>query len=199
MRIALYARNSKPPRGWKAAMLGEEPPGSWKLQLQALRAWAAKEGHEVAVEAHDLATGGDPNRPGWQKVLAAARGHHVHAIVVVKLDRVMRSTSHFHQVVDELLELGVDLIAVDQGVRISKNDPMSKLLRGVVALFAELELDLARERSAAVLEVREDGRTYGPRSPLPAGRPREFGDGHKVRIRRGAPVHDKARCKACRA
>ena len=198
MRVALYARNSKPPRGWKPSAPSEEPPGSWKLQLTALRIWAVREGHEVTLEEHDVVTGGDPNRPGWTKLMAAARGHHVHLIAATKLDRVMRSALHFHQVADELLDLGVDLIAIDQGVRVSKGDPMSKLMRGVLALFAELELDLARERSAAVLEVREDGRLYGPRSALPAGRPREYGEGHKFRIRDGRPVHDAARCRLCK-
>ncbi len=197
MRVALYARNSKPPKGWKPSQQGEEPPGSWKLQLQALRVWAAKEGHEVTMEEYDLVTGGNPNRPGWNRVLAAARGHHVHLIAAVKLDRVMRSTLHFHQVANELLDLGVDLLAVDQGVKVSKSDPMSKLMRGVLALFAELELDLARERSLAVLEVRADGRTYGPRSERPAGRPRQYDDSHRFRLRRGRKVHDAKRCKTC--
>ena len=198
MRVALYARNSKPPKGWRPQVEGEEPPGSWKLQLQALRSWAKREGHDVAMEEYDVVTGGNPNRPGWNKVLAAARGHHVHLVAAVKLDRVMRSALHFHQVANELMDLGVDLVAVDQGVRVSAKDPMSKLLRGILALFAELELDLARERSGAVLEIRDDGRTYGPRSSKPAGRPREYADGHKFRIRNGRPVHDFARCPRCR-
>ncbi|MCA1812015.1 MAG: recombinase family protein [Halobacteriales archaeon] len=197
-RVALYARNSKPPKGWKPQGEGEEPPGSWKLQLHALRAWAAREGHDVAMEEYDVVTGGNPNRPGWNKVLAAARGHHIHMVAAVKLDRVMRSTLHFHQVANELLDRGVDLLAVDQGVRISAKDPMSKLLRGILALFAELELDLARERSSAVLEVRNDGRLYGPRSAKPAGRPRLYAEGPKVRIRNGRPVHDRPRCAVCK-
>ena len=125
MGVALYARNSKAPQGWKPSQPGEEAPGSWRLQLQALHAWAAREGHEVALAEYDLVTGGNPNRPGWNKVMAAARGHHIHLVAAVKLDRVMRSTLHFHQVANELLELGVDLVAVDQGVRVSNKDPMS--------------------------------------------------------------------------
>lgn len=200
MRVALYARNSKPPKGWRPAFPGEEPPGSWRQQLEELRAWAAREGHEVVLEAYDAKVSGkNPNRPGWRQVMQAARGHHVHEIAAVKLDRVMRSAGHFYDLVRELTELTVDLCFTAQGLRIGKANPMTKALIGFLALMADLERDWAFERQAAVMEVREDGRLYGPRSELPAGRPREFGPEHKHRRRRdGSMEHDRARCRACR-
>jgi DNA invertase Pin-like site-specific DNA recombinase len=93
MRVALDARNSKPPKDWKPSTPGEETPRLRRSQLAALRAWAEREGHEVVFEVHDAASGGNPNRPAWCRVMAAARGHHVHAIAAVKLDRVARRFS----------------------------------------------------------------------------------------------------------
>ncbi len=197
MRVALYARNSKAPRGWKPSSPGEEPPGSWRTQLARLREWAAREGHEVALEEHDVASGGNPHRPAWSRALAEARGHHVHAIAATKLDRVMRSAGHFHQVAEELTALGVDLIFVDSGMRISGRDPFNKAVLGILAVIAELERDLARERSMGELHVGEDGRLYGPRSDRPSGRPKAYGSGHKFRVREGREIHDRARCPAC--
>jgi hypothetical protein len=93
--------------------------------------------------------------------------------------------------------LGVDLLFLDQpGASVRRGDSMSKAFRGMASVFAELELDLARERSAAVLQQHE-GRWYGPRSDLPAGRPREFAEGHKMRRRGDRLEHDRARCAAC--
>ena len=197
MKAAIYARNSKPPRGWKPSRRGEEPPGSWKSQLEALRSWANREGHEVVLEEHDTATGGDPNRRGWDKILAAARGHHIQLIAVVKPDRAMRSVPHFYKVTEELLGLGIDLIFTDSGMRLSKRDAMSKAMLGFMAVMAELELDIARERSAAVMQIGKDGRMVGP-SGRAVGRPREYGPGHRYRIRLGRKTHDKARCAVCR-
>ncbi len=199
MKLALYARNSKPPRGWKPSHPGEEPPGSWKQQLDALREWAARNGHEVVLEKHDAKKSGrDPNRPDWEAVMQEARGHHIQAVAATKLDRVMRSVPHFYEVASEFMGLGVDLTFIDTGLSLSKRDPFSKATLGILAVVAELELDLARERQADVMRRGEDGRLYGPRSERPSGRPGEYGEGHRFRIRAGSRVHDKARCRVCR-
>src|SRR5438093_692574 len=108
MKAVLYARNSKPPKGWKGSDSDrDEAPGSWKTQLASLRAWAAREGHEVVLEEHDMASGRDPHRPGWERIVAEARGHHAALVAATKLDRVMRSTQHFLQVTEEFLALGL--------------------------------------------------------------------------------------------
>jgi DNA invertase Pin-like site-specific DNA recombinase len=196
VKVAIYARNSKPPKNWKASFPGEEPPGSWKTQLEDLRTWARRNEHEVLLETHDMVSGRDPNRPGWEQVMSEVRGHHVQAVAAVKLDRVMRSAGHFHEVAKTFLDLGVDLIFTDTSTQISKRDPFSKFQVAILASIAELELDLARERMWSVMEWRE-GRLYGPRSSRPAGAPRKYGEGHKFRIRNGRMEHDKSRCRAC--
>ncbi len=200
VRVALYARNSKPPRGWKPSRPGKEPPGSWKTQLESLRAWAARQGYVVVLEEHDVATGRDPNRPAWRRVMQEARGHHIHVILAVKPDRVARSVADFYAIATELTDLGVDLVFTDAGTRISKKDPLSKAGLGFLAVVAELEADLVRERTMSVMRLGKDGRTYGPRSERPSGRPREVtGKGHKYRRRNGHPIHDRPRCPVCKA
>ena len=200
MKVAIYARKSKPPRAWKASFDGESPPTSVESQLRRLRAWAAQAGHVVALEASDTASGGNPNRPGWNRVLNAVRGGHVQAVAITKTDRAMRSTKHYLEVVETMLERSCALEVLDQPMACvrGRGDPMAVAFRTVAAAFAQLERDLAGERSMEVLERADDGRLYGPRSERPAGRPREFGDGHKFRLRDGRRVHDKNRCLACR-
>ena len=198
-RLGLYARNSKPPKGWRPSFEGEEPPSSWSVQLDQLRAWAEREGRDVVVVEYDVhASARDPNRPAWKRLMNQVRAHRVDEVAATRLDRVMRSTPHYYATAKEFLDLGVDLIFIEQGIRLSKRDPMNKFLMGSLAVAAELELDLARERTRAVMEVREDGRTYGPRSDQPAGRPREYGEGHKFRKRGGRLIHDANRCARCR-
>lgn len=197
---AIYGRNSKPPKGWRPAFPGEEPPGSWRLQIARARAVAVANGDEVVQEEHDVVTGGDPNRPAWARILAAVRGNRVQRVYVTKLDRVMRGARHFLGIAEEFEAHGAQLVFLDQpGANVVKGDPSSKAFRGMLAVWAEFELDLTRERSADVMEYGEDGRLYGPRSDRPAGRPTEYGDGHKFRTTPdGSRKHVRARCPLCR-
>jgi DNA invertase Pin-like site-specific DNA recombinase len=201
MKVALYARRSKPPRDWNLAEHpGEEAPGSIDAQMRRLQAWAATNSHEVVMAETDTASGRNPNRPGWQRVLGAVRGGHVQCVALTKTSRAMRNAKHYLETVEVFLQRGCWLEVLDQPIASvrGKDDPMAKAFRTVAAAFNELELDLIREQSLEVLEVREDGRTYGPRSERPAGRPVKYGEGHRFRVRNGRRRHDRARCPACR-
>lgn len=200
MKVAIYARKSKPPSDWRPAQEGELPPTSVEVQVRRLKAACEAQGHEVVLVETDTASGSNPNRPGWKRLLAAVRGGSVQGVWMTRTDRAMRSAKHYLEVVEVFLARGCWLDFLDQSMSSvhGKSDPMATAFRTVAAAFAQLELDLTRERSGEVMERGEDGRLYGPRSEKPAGRPVEFGPEHKFRVRGGSRVHDKARCRACR-
>ncbi|MHB1262034.1 MAG: recombinase family protein [Thermoplasmatota archaeon] len=193
MKVALYARKSK---GMPA-----------EVQMRRLRAVADQEGHEIVLAAQDVASGRDPNRPGWDDVVRAVKGGAVRSVWMTKTDRAMRSARHYLAVVEDVLEpRGCQLRVLDQPMAsvTDYNDPLAKAFRTIGAVFAQLEVDLADERSNEGHELR-DGRWYGP-SGEPVGRPPgrkvggEFvpwGSDHKFRVRNGRRVHDKLRCRAC--
>src|SRR5689334_13424503 len=60
MKVALYARKSK--------------GNPSKVQLDRLRTVALAEGHEIVLERQDVATGKNPNRPGWEDITQAVKG-----------------------------------------------------------------------------------------------------------------------------
>lgn len=200
-RVALYARKSKPPSDWRPAADGELPPTSVETQVARLQKHMAALGHGVVMVETDTASGANPNRPGWRRVLSAIDGGHVQQVWMTRPDRAMRSTKHYLEVVERCQKRGVHLEFLDQpasSVR-GKDDAMAVAFRTVQSAFNQLTLDLAREASMEVLERDpEDGKLYGPRSELPAGRPVEFGPEHKFRVRGGSKRHDRARCTACR-
>lgn len=201
VRAALYARRSQPPKAWRPSYHGEEPEGSTQAQMRRLEAWAASQGHQVTIRGMDTATGRNPHRPGWERVMAAVRGGHVQLVAITKTSRAMRNTLHYLETVEnDFLPRGCHLEVLDQPMACvrGKADPMAIAFRTVAAAFNQLELDLAREASMEVMERREDGKLYGPRSERPSGRPVEFGDGHKFRVRAGRKEHDRARCRTCR-
>lgn len=198
MKAAVYGRNSKPPKGWKPSFEGEEAPGSWTVQVPRCEAAALAAGDELVVSLHDVASGGNANRPAWSRLMGMVRGGVVGRVYVTKLDRCARNLRHFLDTAEAFEARGAELVVLDQqAASVRKQDPAGKAFRNMMATFAELELDLIRERSGAVMTIGPDGRVYGPRSDQPAGRPREFGAGHKLRLRGGKAVHDKARCQAC--
>lgn len=201
LRVALYARRSQPPKGWKPAYPGEDPEGSTQAQMKRLEAWAGAQGHDVVMREADTATGKNPNRPGWERVMAAVRGGHVQLVAITKTSRAMRNTLHYLQTIEEgFIPRGCHLEVLDQPMASvhGKTDPMAVAFRTVAAAFNQLQLDLDREAAMEVMERRDDGRLYGPRSARPSGRPNEYGDGHKFRVRSGRREHDRARCAACR-
>lgn len=68
-------------------------------QLPRLREIAKNRGFEVYHEYSDEASAKDANRPGWRGLMEDASKHRFDAILVTKLDRVMRSlgaAQHHH-------------------------------------------------------------------------------------------------------
>lgn len=96
-------------------------------------------------------------------MMAKAKRRKFDAVVVVKLDRLARSTRHLTQLEAELEALGVDLIVADQGIDTST--PAGRLLFNVLAAIGEFELDLIRERTRAGLRaaVKRDKRLGRPK------------------------------------
>lgn len=205
MRVALYSRRSKPPKGWKPSYPGELAPGSIDAQRAKLQAWAKANGHEVIMDEADTATGRNPHRPGWQRVMGAVRGGHVQGVGLTRTSRAMRNARHFLEVIEEMERRSCHLEVLEQpGASFrGKTDPMGRAYLTIVGAINQLEVELHAEQSNEVMEVRGDGRTYGPRSELPAGRPREYGPEHKHRRRTDRATgktwmeHDRARCRAC--
>jgi len=116
-------------------------------QLDRLNDWAAKNNLEVAAKETDRASGKLTVRRGQERLMAEARGHHLHAIAVAKVDRWARSIQHLSTSINEHHELGVDFYAVDQGLTVRKADPTSKLILNVLGAVAEWEASIISERT----------------------------------------------------
>ena len=119
-RVALYARCST----------REQHPEN---QLIRLRQWAADKGLQ-AVEFRDAGISGSKRkRPALVAMLDAVRRHQVSAVVVVKLDRLARSSRHLCELSETFQAADVDLIALDQAV--DTRTPTGKLLYQVLGMY----------------------------------------------------------------
>lgn len=134
MKAALYARVSTRDK--------DQDP---EVQLIQLRRYAQYKGYEVVGEYKDQCSGKKPVRPGLQRLERDAEAHRFDAIVVVRIDRIMRSLAHFLNLVEALERQGIRLESSSDGLDYST--PTGRLMRNILASVAEFEGQLIVERT----------------------------------------------------
>jgi DNA invertase Pin-like site-specific DNA recombinase len=155
VRVALYARVSR-------ADKDQEPEN----QLRKLREYAERHRWEIYAEFHDYVSGAAPVKPALEKMLKEGRARHYDVILIVRLDRLARSTKQLLTMLEDIDRYGVTLVCSDQ--QIDTNSATGKLLFTVLGAVAELELELIRERTKdGLARARAEGKRLG-RPPKPA-------------------------------
>jgi DNA invertase Pin-like site-specific DNA recombinase len=87
-------------------------------------------------------------------------------LVVTKIDRLARSTSDLYRIVSELTEKGVAFKVLDDP-SIDTTSRTGKLVMGILALIAEFENDIRRERQVdGVAKAKERGVKFGRKREL---------------------------------
>jgi DNA invertase Pin-like site-specific DNA recombinase len=89
-------------------------------------------------------------RPGLDSLLDYAR--HGDAIVVVGIDRLGRNAAEVMQTIRDLGERGIVLRSLREGIDTS--NASGRMVAGVLASLAELELELGKERRTAARDAR---------------------------------------------
>jgi len=160
VRVALYARVSRPDKNQN----GEKKQTN-ENQLLKLRAFATARAYAIIGEYSDEASGASPHREGLERMLKDAYAHRFDAILIVRLDRLARSTRHLLNLLSDLQGYGVDLVCSDQ--EIDTKSPAGKLLFTVLGAVAELERELISERTKdGLARARAHGKRLG-RPPKP--------------------------------
>jgi DNA invertase Pin-like site-specific DNA recombinase len=154
MHVALYARVSR-----------ADKDQDLENQLLKLREYSKAHGWEIYAEFHDYISGAAPVKPALEKMLKEGRARHYDAVLIVRLDRLARSTKQLLTLLEDLDRFGVALVCTDQ--QIDTKSPAGKLLFTVLGAVAELELDLIRERTRdGLARARAQGKRIG-RPPRP--------------------------------
>lgn len=101
------------------------------------------------IEIHNIykdegVSGTKTSRPELDRMLQDMRNKCFEVIVVWKFDRLGRSTAHLLQVLEELKNKNVRLIATSQNIDTST--PMGKFFFTILSGFAEMEREMIRER-----------------------------------------------------
>lgn len=98
-------------------------------------------------------SGAKHSRPELDRMLQDMRTKQFEVVIVWKFDRLGRSTSHLLQVLEEMKNKNITLIATSQNIDTS--NPMGKFFFTILSGFAEMERELIRERIKLGLERRK--------------------------------------------
>src|SRR6185437_3111508 len=108
----------------------------------------------------------DADRPELRRCLDYVREGDT--LVVTKIDRLARSTSDLYRVVSMLAEKGVAFKVIDDP-SIDTTSRTGKLIMGILALIAEFENDIRRERQMdGIAKAKAKGVRFGPKPILTA-------------------------------
>ena len=147
MRAGLYARVSTHDQ----QTLG--------LQSESMSAYLKDRGWELARQIKDVGSG-SKDRLGRESLLKAARRREVDVIVVWRLDRWGRSVADLMTTLRELTDLGVGFVSLTEALDLTT--PTGHAMAGLLAVFAEFEREILRERvRAGIAQARREGRPHG--------------------------------------
>ena len=107
-------------------------------------------------------SGGNTDRPAFQRLMADVETGGVDCIVVYKIDRLSRSLMDFARIMQTLEEHGVSLVSVTQ--QFNTTSSMGRLTLNILLSFAQFEREIISERTRdKIAAARRKGKwTGGP-------------------------------------
>src|ERR1700685_2486431 len=118
------------------------------LQIRALREYAARRGWTIALQVKEVGSGA-VQRKAREKLLEAARRREIDVVLVWRLDRWGRSVTDLLTTLQELDHLGVGFVSLTEALDLTT--PAGRAMAGLLAVFAEFEKEILRERVRAGL------------------------------------------------
>src|SRR5664279_1333092 len=133
------------------------------MQLRTMRAYAKQRGWSISMEVRDVGSGANV-RPQREAMLKAARRRELDIIMVWRLDRWGRSLLDLIGTLQELNELGVGFVSLSEALDLTTAS--GRALAGMLAVFAEFERDILRDRVKAGIAQATRDRTGPARSTV---------------------------------
>ena len=119
----------------------------------------------------DVGSGASWNRPGLNRLKATLQPGD--CVKVAALDRLSRSLTEVMELLGWLREKGVEIISLRESI--DQDSAMGRAMLHLAIVFAEMERDLARERTLAGLErVKATGKHLGRRKGVSRKRAEEI-------------------------
>lgn len=124
-----------------------------------MREYATRRGWQIGLQVKEIASGAS-QRESREELLAAARRREIDVVLVWRLDRWGRSVTDLLATLQELEHLGVGFVSLTEALDLTT--PAGRAMAGLLAVFAEFEREILRERVRAGLEqARRNGQRLG--------------------------------------
>jgi DNA invertase Pin-like site-specific DNA recombinase len=129
------------------------------MQNRAMREYAERRGWTIAMQIREAGSGA-ARREAREKLLEAARRREIDLVLVWRLDRWGRSVTDLLATLQELEHLGVGFVSLAEALDLTT--PAGRAMAGLLAIFAEFEREILRERTRAGLaHARQSGKKLG--------------------------------------
>ncbi len=147
LRAAFYARVSN----------GDQQ--TLPMQIRALRDYAARRGWIIVMQVKEVGFGAS-QRKMREQLIEAARRREIDVVLVWRLDRWGRSVTDLLATSQELEHLGVGFVSLTEALDLTT--PAGRAMAALLAVFAEFEREILRERvRAGLAHARQNGKRLG--------------------------------------
>src|SRR6266853_673586 len=147
LRVGLYARVSTTDQQ------------TIPLQMRTMREYAARRDWTIALQVREVGSGAAQRRLREQ-LLDAARRREIDVVLVWRMDRWGRSVADLLATLQELDHLGVGFVSLTEALDLTT--PAGRAMAALLAVFAEFERDILRERvRAGLAHARQNGIRLG--------------------------------------
>jgi len=158
-------RAKTPLRAGLYARVSTQDQQTIPMQTHALREYAARRGWTVALQVKEIGSGAS-ERERREHLLEAARRREIDVVLVWRLDRWGRSVTDLLATLQELEHPGVGFVSLTEALDLIT--PAGRAMAALLAVFAEFEREILRERvRAGLAHARQNGQRLG--RPLTAG------------------------------
>lgn len=124
-----------------------------------MQEYALNRGWSVVMEIEETSSG-VKKREKKESILQAAKRREIDVIVVWKLDRWGRSLESLINELQDLKVLGVGFVSITEALDFTT--PSGQAMAGMLAVFAEFERDMLRERvKTGIAHARAKGKNHG--------------------------------------
>lgn len=156
IRVAIYCRKS----------IFVEGSVSIETQINLCKDYINKKYSNATFEIFEDEgfSGGNTNRPAFQKMLKLIDLKQLDIVICYKIDRIARNTLDFLNTLEKFKESNVELISVSEGF--DPNTQMGKMMLTLLASFAEMERSNIQQRvSDNMLSIAKKGKWTGGSAP----------------------------------
>src|SRR5437763_98560 len=165
----VFGQARKPAKMFRAglyARVSTDDQQTIPLQIRALREYVVRRGWTITLQVKEVGSGASAERQVREKLLEAARRREIDVVLVWRLDRWGRSVADLLATLQELQHLGVGFVSLTEALDLTT--PAGRAMAALLAVFAEFEREILRERvRAGLAHARQNGKKLG--RPVTAG------------------------------